>query len=61
MYRLEHWNRRSICFFLCSNEWFKRLFRYLQGNADMGSMKEINESYLIAERRLELLKKYGVI
>ncbi len=42
-------------------EWFKRLIRYLRGQADMGSMKEINEGYSIAERRLELLKKYGVI
>ncbi|MCD8007050.1 MAG: nucleotidyltransferase family protein [Oscillospiraceae bacterium] len=42
-------------------EWFKRVGRYLRHETSMGNISEINESYEIAEHRLELLKKYGVI
>lgn len=41
-------------------EWFWRIGRYLRHETSMGSMEDINASYGIAERRLELLKKYDI-
>ncbi|MCD7847913.1 MAG: nucleotidyltransferase family protein [Oscillospiraceae bacterium] len=42
-------------------EWFKRVGRYLRHETSMGNLSEINESYEIAEHRLELLKKYNIL
>jgi len=42
-------------------EWVKRLVHFLRGQTDMSSMKEIGGGCEIADRRIELLKKYKVL
>lgn len=42
-------------------EWVKRIVRYLQGKTSTSNLSEIDKSYEIAENRLALLKKYGVV
>ncbi len=43
------------------NEWLRRVGRYLRKETPTHNLSEINESYGIAERRLELLRKYKVL
>ncbi|MCD7859022.1 MAG: nucleotidyltransferase family protein [Firmicutes bacterium] len=42
-------------------EWCKRVGRYLRKETPTHNLSEINESYAIAEHRLELLRKYKVM
>ncbi|MCD8115901.1 MAG: hypothetical protein LUE21_02095, partial [Oscillospiraceae bacterium] len=42
-------------------EWCKRMVRFLRGETSSGSLDEIEKSYVLAENRLTLLKKYGVL
>lgn len=42
-------------------EWVKRVVRYLRGETSTSNLNDIDKSYELAENRLALLKKYGVI
>lgn len=42
-------------------EWFHRIGSYLRGETSTSDMTGLNKSYQIAEERIELLRKYGVL
>ncbi|MCD8118512.1 MAG: nucleotidyltransferase family protein [Lachnospiraceae bacterium] len=42
-------------------EWFRRVARYLRGETSTSNLKELDKSYGIAEERMALLGKYGVL
>ncbi|MCD8118619.1 MAG: nucleotidyltransferase family protein [Lachnospiraceae bacterium] len=42
-------------------EWFRRVARYLRGETSSSNLKELDKSYEIAEERMALLGKYGVL
>lgn len=42
-------------------EWFWRIGRYIRGETSSSNMADLDKSYKIAEERMELLGKYGVL
>lgn len=42
-------------------EWFQRIGRYLKGETSSRNIADLDKSYKIAEERMELLEKYGVL
>jgi len=42
-------------------EWFRRIGRFMRGESSTRDMSGLDKSYHIAEKRIDLLKKYGVL
>lgn len=42
-------------------EWFWRIGRYIRGETPISNMADLDKSYKIAEERMKLLEKYGVL